>query len=96
MVQGVITYLAEASSVRKYWYLDLIRTANMSAKDLKFKEYLTFSDLSINLETEEQIDRAESKGCDRRQFFKVDKDGFIYATYERPSTFTYGALPCQD
>ena len=49
------------------------------------KEYLTLIGIDIYAESERMIEKAESKGSDKRKFFKVDAEGFIYVTEDRPS-----------
>lgn len=48
-------------------------------------KYLTEVEGSINVETSYEIEKAESKGCPRRKFFKVDSEGYLYTVYDRPS-----------
>lgn len=46
--------------------------------------YLTGLGLDVLEESSYEIEKGESKGG-RRRFFKVDAEGFIYSTYERPN-----------
>jgi len=52
------------------------------------KEYLTSNTYSSDvwLNTEYQVEKAEGKGCHRFLFFKIDSEGFLYATKERPES----------
>ena len=53
------------------------------------KEYLVaFGCYDMIYETERQIEKAESKGCSRRKFFKIDSEGFLYVTNDRPESIT--------
>lgn len=48
------------------------------------KEYLTFSELQVSVESLWETVSNESKGCEPRKYFKVDDNGFIYVTAEKP------------
>lgn len=54
------------------------------------REYLTSIKYGIDAESIYQIEKAESKGCESRKFFKVDDEGFIYVADDRPDILDKG------
>jgi len=47
--------------------------------------YLVEAKFDVTTEDKKAIEKAESSGCTRRIFFKIDPEGFIYSTEDRPS-----------